>query len=64
MIIAAADAQRAHQAERAIDQLMLRLHRGQRDYELTNNAAMIQAEAKTQNTLSLMLGSIAAISCW
>ena len=62
MIIAAADAQRVHQAERAIDQLMLRLHRGQRDYELTNNAAMIQAEAKTQNTLSLMLGSIAAIS--
>ncbi|HFT1799461.1 TPA: ATP-binding cassette domain-containing protein [Pseudomonas aeruginosa] len=62
VIIAAADAQRVHQAERAIDQLMLRLHRGQRDYELTNNAAMIQAEAKTQNTLSLMLGSIAAIS--
>ena len=27
---AAADAQRVHQAERAIDQLMLRLHRGQR----------------------------------
>ncbi|AVR67865.1 MULTISPECIES: pyoverdine export/recycling transporter ATP-binding/permease subunit PvdT [Pseudomonas aeruginosa group] len=62
VIIAAADAQRVHQAERAIDQLMLRLHRGQRDYALTNNAAMIQAEAATQNTLSLMLGSIAAIS--
>lgn len=62
VIIAAADAQRVHQTERAIDQLLLRLHRGQRDYELTNNAAMIQAEAKTQNTLSLMLGSIAAIS--
>jgi len=29
---------------------------------LTNNAAMIQAEASSQNTLSLMLGSIAAIS--
>lgn len=38
------------------------LHNGRRDFRLTNNAAMIQAEARTQNTLSLMLGSIAAIS--
>lgn len=42
--------------------MLLRLHNGKRDFELTNNAAMIQAEARTQNTLSLMLGSIAAIS--
>ena len=60
--IAAADARKVHEAERAIDQLMLKLHNGKRDYQLTNNAAMIQAEARTQNTLSLMLGSIAAIS--
>ncbi|AXK52861.1 MULTISPECIES: MacB family efflux pump subunit [Pseudomonas] len=60
--IAAADASKVEEAEQAIDQLMLRLHNGQRDYELTNNAAMIQAEARTQNTLSLMLGAIAAIS--
>ncbi|WP_047288034.1 MacB family efflux pump subunit [Pseudomonas protegens] len=60
--IAAADAGKVKEAEQAIDQLMLRLHNGQRDYELTNNAAMIQAEARTQNTLSLMLGAIAAIS--
>ena len=60
--IAAADARKVHEAERAIDQLMLTLHNGKRDYQLTNNAAMIQAEARTQNTLSLMLGSIAAIS--
>ncbi|KMT57207.1 MacB family efflux pump subunit [Pseudomonas fildesensis] len=60
--IAAADARKVHEAEVAIDQLMLRLHNGKRDYQLTNNAAMIQAEARTQNTLSLMLGSIAAIS--
>ncbi len=62
VVIAAADASRVHDAEVAIDQLMQRLHNGKRDYELTNNAAMIQAEAHTQNTLSLMLGSIAAIS--
>ena len=60
--IAAADAHNVQEAEQAIDQLMLRLHNGKRDYQLTNNAAMIQAEARTQNTLSLMLGSIAAIS--
>lgn len=60
--IAAADARNVKDAEHAIDQLMLHLHEGKRDYELTNNAAMIQAEARTQNTLSLMLGAIAAIS--
>ncbi|NWF08204.1 MacB family efflux pump subunit [Pseudomonas salomonii] len=60
--IAAADARKVHEAEMAIDQLMLKLHKGKRDYQLTNNAAMIQAEARTANTLSLMLGSIAAIS--
>jgi macrolide transport system ATP-binding/permease protein len=62
VVIAAADARKVHEAEQAIDQLMLTLHNGKRDYQLTNNAAMIQAEARTQNTLSLMLGSIAAIS--
>ena len=60
--IAAADARKVKEAEHAIEQLMLRLHNGKKDFELTNNAAMIQAEARTQNTLSLMLGSIAAIS--
>ncbi|MDQ0703089.1 macrolide transport system ATP-binding/permease protein [Pseudomonas sp. W3I7] len=60
--IAAADARKVREAEMAIDQLMLKLHNGKRDYQLTNNAAMIQAEARTANTLSLMLGSIAAIS--
>ncbi|BAN48024.1 MacB family efflux pump subunit [Metapseudomonas resinovorans] len=62
VIIAAADAERVHEAEQAIDALMLQLHRGVRDYELTNDAAMIQAEARTRNSLSLMLGAIAAIS--
>ncbi len=62
VVIAASDARKVKEAEQAIDELMLRLHHGKRDYELTNNAAMIQAEARTQNTLSLMLGAIAAIS--
>ncbi|KRP61455.1 MacB family efflux pump subunit [Pseudomonas trivialis] len=62
VVIAAADARKVREAEQAIHELMLKLHNGKRDFELTNNAAMIQAEAHTQNTLSLMLGSIAAIS--
>ncbi|KTB56770.1 MacB family efflux pump subunit [Pseudomonas syringae] len=60
--IATRDANNVKQAEMAIRTLLQRLHNGKQDYELTNNAAMIQAEARTQNTLSLMLGSIAAIS--
>lgn len=60
--IAAADASRVKQTEQAIDNLMLNLHRGVRDYKLYNNAALIQAEARTQNSLALMLGAIAAIS--
>lgn len=62
VVVAAADARRVQQAEAAIDRLLLRLHRGIRDFELTNNAALIQAEASTRNSLSLMLGAIAAIS--
>jgi len=60
--IAAADSGRVAQTEAAIDRLMRKLHNGKHDYELSNDAALIQAEARTQNTLSLMLGSIAAIS--
>ncbi|AJO79700.1 MacB family efflux pump subunit [Pseudomonas chlororaphis] len=60
--IATSDARNVKEAEQAIEQLMLRLHNGKRDFQLFNNAAMIQAEARTQNTLSLMLGAIAAIS--
>ncbi|MNE12971.1 Macrolide export ATP-binding/permease protein MacB [compost metagenome] len=60
--IAAADSRRVADTEAAIDRLMRKLHHGKHDYELTNDAALIQAEARTQNSLSLMLGSIAAIS--
>jgi macrolide transport system ATP-binding/permease protein len=62
VVIAAKDARKVKDAEQAIEQAMLRRHNGKKDFELTNNAAMIQAEARTQGTLSLMLGAIAAIS--
>jgi len=60
--VAALDSTRVDQAEAAIDQLLRQRHNGRQDYELTNDAALIQAEARTQNSLSLMLGAIAAIS--
>ncbi|UZE16292.1 MacB family efflux pump subunit [Pseudomonas sp. B21-054] len=62
VVIAAKDAGKVKEAEQAVSRTLLRLHDGKQDFELTNNAAMIQAEARTQGTLSLMLGAIAAIS--
>ncbi|MFL7965641.1 MacB family efflux pump subunit [Pseudomonas kielensis] len=62
VVIAARDAGKVKEAEQAVSRTLLRLHDGKQDFELTNNAAMIQAEARTQGTLSLMLGAIAAIS--
>ncbi|MDD2032803.1 MacB family efflux pump subunit [Pseudomonas sp. N-137] len=62
VVIAAKDAGKVREAEQAVSRTLLRLHDGKQDFELTNNAAMIQAEARTQGTLSLMLGAIAAIS--
>lgn len=62
VIIAAADSARVADTESAIDRLMRKRHHGKNDFELTNDAALIQAEARTQNSLSLMLGAIAAIS--
>ncbi|HHJ1296794.1 MacB family efflux pump subunit [Pseudomonas sp. P1B16] len=60
--VAALDSTRVNEAEAAIDQLLRQRHQGRQDFELTNDAALIQAEARTQNSLSLMLGAIAAIS--
>ncbi|MHA6164493.1 MacB family efflux pump subunit [Pseudomonas sichuanensis] len=60
--IAAQDSSRVHQTEQAIEHLLRQRHQGKHDFELTNDAALIQAEARTQNSLSLMLGAIAAIS--
>lgn len=62
VIIAAADSARVAETETAIHRLMRKRHQGKDDFELTNDAALIQAEARTQNSLSLMLGAIAAIS--
>ncbi|CAK16390.1 MacB family efflux pump subunit [Pseudomonas entomophila] len=60
--IAAIDSRRVNETEAAIDRLLRQRHQGKHDFDLTNDAALIQAEARTQNSLSLMLGAIAAIS--
>ena len=60
--VAALDSTRVNEAEAAIDKLLRQRHNGRQDFELANDAALIQAEARTQNSLSLMLGAIAAIS--
>ncbi|WDY56384.1 MacB family efflux pump subunit [Pseudomonas sp. PSKL.D1] len=60
--VAARDSTQVNDTEKAIDRLLRQRHQGRHDFELTNDAALIQAEARTQNSLSLMLGAIAAIS--
>lgn len=60
--IAARDSTQVNETEAAIDHLLRQRHQGRHDFELTNDAALIQAEARTQSSLSLMLGAIAAIS--
>lgn len=60
--IAARDSTQVNATEAAIDHLLRQRHEGRHDFELTNDAALIQAEARTQSSLSLMLGAIAAIS--
>lgn len=60
--IAARDSTQVNRTEAAIDHLLRQRHQGRHDFELTNDAALIQAEARTQSSLSLMLGAIAAIS--
>ena len=50
-----------HAIEAAIDELLLERH-GLRDFSIRNRAALIESVEETQNTLTLLLGSIAAVS--
>ncbi|MFT4174848.1 MAG: ABC transporter permease, partial [Rhodocyclaceae bacterium] len=60
-VIAARDVARVAQAERDVDALLLARHRI-RDFGISNAAASIATQARTQDTLTLMLGLIAAVS--
>src|SRR5690554_3421852 len=50
-----------HAVEAAIDALLLERH-GLRDFSIRNRAALIASVEQTQETLTLLLGSIAAVS--
>ncbi|AKU23249.1 MacB family efflux pump subunit [Massilia sp. NR 4-1] len=60
-VIAVDDVSRVAQTQAAMEALMLERH-GLRDFDVGNAAASIAAEAKTSDTMTLMLSLIAAVS--
>ncbi len=60
-VMAAADVGRIAQTEAAVDAVMLERHRI-RDFRIGNAAASIAAEAKTRDTMTMLLSLIAAVS--
>ncbi len=55
------DVGRIDETQRAITELLAERHRRQ-DFQIRNMAEVLEAAAETQNTLTVLLGSIAAIS--
>ena len=60
-VLAAADVKRVTEVEAAVDAVLFERHRI-RDYGISNAAASIAAEAKTQDNMTMMLSLIAAVS--
>jgi macrolide transport system ATP-binding/permease protein len=59
--VAADDVSRIDQTETAVTQLLTTRH-GKTDFQIRNMASLLDTATETQNTLTLLLGSIAAIS--
>jgi macrolide transport system ATP-binding/permease protein len=59
--VAADDVSRIDQTEAAVTQLLTARH-GKADFQIRNMASLLDTATETQNTLTLLLGSIAAIS--
>jgi macrolide transport system ATP-binding/permease protein len=59
--VQAADVTRIDETQEAVRQLLLDRHRTE-DFQIRNMAAILQMATATQNTLTLLLGSIALIS--
>jgi len=59
--VAADDVSRIDQTESAVTQLLIARH-GKADVQIRNMASLLDTATETQNTLTLLLGSIAAIS--
>ena len=60
-VISAASVEQVQAAEKAMHALLLARH-GREDFRIGNAAAKLQAEAQTRNTMTMMLGLIAAVS--
>ena len=59
--VAADDVSRINDTEAAVTQLLTARH-GKVDFQIRNMASLIDTATETQNTLTILLGSIAAIS--
>ncbi len=59
--VAVEDVGRIDDTQEEVDQLLLERH-GTVDYQIRNMASIMEAMEQTQNTLTILLGSIAAIS--
>jgi macrolide transport system ATP-binding/permease protein len=55
------DVSRIDEAQEAITQLLIQRHRAE-DFQIRNMTSVLQTATETQNTLTILLGSIAAIS--
>lgn len=62
MIIAVEDVRQIDQTQEEVHTLLLMRHGGVEDFQIRNMAALIDNVTETQNTMTILLGSIAAIS--
>ena len=56
------DVSRIEETEERIRQALLQRHNGVEDFQIRNTASLLEAVTATQDTLTVLLGSIAAIS--
>src|SRR5262249_59626979 len=59
--VAVDDVARIDETQAAVSRLLTERH-GKEDFQIRNMASLIDTAAQTQNTLTILLGSIAAIS--
>jgi macrolide transport system ATP-binding/permease protein len=59
--VAVEDVSRIDETQEAVEKLLLERH-GVVDFQIRNMASILEASAQTQNTMTMLLGSIAAIS--
>ena len=59
--VAVADVSRIDETQAAVEKLLLERH-GVVDFQIRNMASIIETTVETQNTMTILLGSIAAIS--